>query len=78
MALKLVTGRWQLMTHKRGIVVQINFFGYKIMLVYFALIIGKLINVIQVIKTEVSDAIGNFKSKNILRKLTCTVDYQNC
>ena len=61
MALKLVTGRWQLMTHKRGIVVQINFFffGYKIMLVYFALIIGKLINVIQVIKTEVSDAIRN-------------------
>ena len=37
---------------------QINyFFGYKIMLVYFALIIGKLVNVIQVIKTEVSDAI---------------------
>lgn len=60
MALKLVTGRWHLMTHKRGTVVQINyFFGYKIMLVYFALIIGKLINVIQIIKTEVSDAIRN-------------------
>jgi hypothetical protein len=60
MALKLVTGRWHLMIHKRGTVVQINyFFGYKIMLVYFALIIGKLINVIQVIKTEVSDAIRN-------------------
>lgn len=33
------------------------------MLVYFALIIGKLINVIQVIKTEVSDAIGNFNPR---------------
>ena len=60
MALKLVTGRWHLMTHKRGTVVQINyFFGYKIMLVYSALRIGKLINVIQIIKTEVSDAIRN-------------------
>lgn len=58
--MKLVTGRWHLMTHKRGTVVQINyFFGYKMRLIYFILIIGKLINVIQVIKTEGSDAIGN-------------------
>lgn len=60
MAQKLVTGRWHLMTHKRGTVVQINyFFGDEMMLVYFSLRIGKLINVIQVIKTEVSDAIRN-------------------
>lgn len=48
------------MTHKRGTVVQINyFFGYKMMLVYFSLIMGKLTNVIQVIKIKVSDAIRN-------------------
>lgn len=40
--------------------VQINyFFGDEMMLVYFSLRIGKLINVIQVIKTKVSDAIRN-------------------
>lgn len=60
MAHETVTGRWHWMTHKRGTVMQINyFFGYKVMLVYFALIIEQLINVIQVIKTEVSDAIRN-------------------
>ena len=48
------------MTHKRGTVVQINyFFGHEMMLVYFSEIIGKLINVIQVIKTEISDTIRN-------------------
>lgn len=48
------------MTHKRGTVVQINyFFGYKMILVYFALIMGKLINVIQVIKIKISDAVEN-------------------
>lgn len=58
--MELVAGRWHLMIHKRGTVMQRNyFFGYKMMLVYFSLIIAKLINVIHVIKTEVSDAFGN-------------------
>lgn len=49
---RLGTGRWHLVTHTEGAVVQINYFlGYEVMVAYFALIMEKLINVIQVIKT---------------------------